>query len=369
MLKILHIDSESSWRGGENQLKLLIEGLSKLGVESHVACPKGSELAKRLFGIPRCFIIELPLRGGFNPRALVQLLRYIKSNAISIIDCHSGNAHTLGLAVKTFIPHLKLVIHRRVDNIPKGGFFNHAKYLSPKIDRYVAISSAIANVLANYGISRQKIEVVKSAVPLDEYASIDKLAARRDLAHAFGIKPETCLIGNASALSPQKGYDDLFYAASYLKEQNLDFHIFIAGEGELRDQLEALRAHLGLEHHITMLGFIKEVREFLSALDVLAVPSINEGLGTIILDGIGAGLCVAASNVGGIPEIITHGETGLLSPPRSPRELSENLKALIIDQSLRRSLAKKSLAYIMEYYHVDKMVSENLAIYHHLSPN
>ncbi len=361
--KVLPIDTEHSWRGGENQLYLLLSGLAEAGITNYVACPHDSELSRRLAPMAGVKVVALPLRGGFNPRAAWYLAKLCKKEGISIVDAHSGNGHTLGLAVKSLYSNLKLVVHRRVDNVPSQSWLNRRKYLSTKVDRYIAISGAIATVLSKFGVPATRITTVKSAVPLAHYTKIDRTEARRELLQAFGLSQDTCLIGNASALSPQKGYDDLLEAASILKQQNLNSHILIAGTGELRDHLERRRAELNLEHHVTFVGFIEGVAEFLSGLDILAVPSINEGLGTIILDGIGAGLAVCASEVGGIPEIIKHNQTGLLSPPHRPEELAKNLRLLIERPDMRQRYAAEALRFIREQFSVESMVQGNLAVY------
>ncbi|MEN9834674.1 MAG: hypothetical protein RL011_867 [Pseudomonadota bacterium] len=360
-MRILHIDTELTWRGGENQLRLLLNGLRTSDIENHVALRPGSLASERLRGLAQQIV--LPIRGGFDLLAARQLAAYCKSKKIDIIDAHTSNAHAMGLLLRHFCPSTRLVVHRRVDYAPHRGLLNRRKYLSLKVDRYVAISQAIAGVLADYGIPAARIEVVRSAIDPSIYEHLDQAEARRELTQSFGLDPGTTLIGNASALTDQKGYEVLLDAASILKRQGENFHVFIAGDGPLMGALERQRQSLDLAHHVTFLGFIKEVPSFLRALDILAVPSHFEGLGTILLDGLAAGLAVAATAVGGIPEVIVPEVTGLLSADGDADGLALNLTRLLHDRDLRQQLNKRGRAHIDAEFSIGAMIAGNLDVY------
>src|SRR5262249_28838538 len=126
---------------------------------------------------------------------------------------------------------------------------------------------------------------------------------------------------------------------------------------------EKQRAALGLEHDVTFLGFIDRIPAFLSALDVLAVPSRFEGLGTIILEGLAAGCAVAATDVGGIPEMIRPGVTGLLTPVEDAPRLAANLAALTRDPGLARRLVEGGRTLVAQAFSVGAMVGGNLDVY------
>ncbi len=363
-MRILHIDTEMTWRGGENQMRLLLEGLAPTNYDAHVAVRPGSAAASRLAHAARVTTCEM--RGGFDPFAAKRLARYCQDHDIQLIDAQTSNAHSLALLIKLWRPAVKIVVHRRVDYPPAGGFVNRLKYHSLKVDRYVAISTAIRGVLTAYGLPESRISVVKSAVKFDAYATISRSESRAALAKTYGIEPSKIFIGNASALTEQKGHEVLLDAAAELKRRGAAFHVFIAGDGNLTAPLERQRIELGLEHDVTFLGFIEDVPRFLAGLDVLAVPSNFEGLGTIILDGIGAGLPVAATRVGGIPEMILHGETGLLSTKGDAKGLADNLEKLLLDPDLRGRLNAQAQALVAREFSVAAMVGGNLSIYNEL---
>ncbi len=363
-MRILHIDTEMTWRGGENQLRLLLEGLASTAIESHVAVRPGSAAAARLKTKAR--IYECPMRGGMDPGAGWRLARYCKVHAIDLADAHTSNAHSLALLASLFYPKLKIVVHRRVDYEPKRDLMNRLKYESARINRYVAISEAIKQVLVGWGLPASRISVVKSAVEHGKLQGLDRESCRAQLAKTYGIEPNKTFIGSAAALTPQKGHDVLLHAAAELKRRGVPFHVFIAGEGELTNPLEKLRIELGLEHDVTFMGFITDVARLLGGLDVMAVPSNFEGLGTVILDAIGAGLPVVATRVGGIPEIIKHGDTGMLSEKGDAKGLADNLEALVRAPALRMTLNTQARSWIDREFSVKAMVGGNLDVYREL---
>ncbi|MFN9068241.1 MAG: glycosyltransferase, partial [Bdellovibrionales bacterium] len=277
-MRILHLDSEKTWRGGENQVRYLIEGLNQKNIEQWAAAPKNSVAIKEKRWA--CSLIPLASGKPLDFRNWWILYQAIRAHKIDIVDAHSAKAHSLALSVARFFPHLKIVVHRRVDNIPKSNFFTKKKYLHPRIDQFVAISEAIAEVLKKYGVEGHKITTVRSAVDAKYYEILNQLNGQLEMRKKFGFLPSEVLIGNASALSPQKGYETLIRSIAELKSSHVSgFKVVIAGSGELEQELKNLTHELGLSEKVQFLGFIKNVPEFLACLDILAIPSNNEGLG------------------------------------------------------------------------------------------
>jgi glycosyltransferase involved in cell wall biosynthesis len=339
----------------------LLQGLARSEAESFVAVRPGSAAAERLRGVAPLF--EIPMRGGFDPRAALALAKTCEAHAINLIDAHTSNGHALALLATVLRPGVALVVHRRVDYPPQAGVVNRWKYGTRRVDRYVAISAAIRRILLEYGLPSPRVAVVKSAVDGAIYAQFNRAAERAALARAYGVDPRLTLIGNASALTRQKDFPTLLAAAGRLKAAGAPFHIFVAGDGAERDALERQRQDAGLEHDVTFLGFIEDVPRFLSGLDVFALSSEFEGLGTVVLEAAHAGLCVVCTDVGGLPEIVTDGETGLLVPAHAPEALAAALQRVIADTSLRARLADGIGAHVRAEFSLPAMVSGNLDVY------
>lgn len=361
-LKILHLDSERTWRGGENQMLLLTrEAKTFEPCAFHIAAPEGSEAIKRLAPF------ATPLPTAFSPFGMLgsarRLAWYIRQNKIDILDAQSSKGHSLGLLVKRLAPEVRLVVHRRVDNVPSQGFFNRRKYLSPLVDRYIAISHAIQSVLTTYGIPAERISVVRSAVTAVIPTPAERAAARAVISGELGFDARRPLIAMVGYMTEQKGHEVLVEALGILKAKGLRTQTFCAGDGPLRPGIEERTRQLGLTEDIRFLGVRQDVPTLLAASDILAMPSNYEGLGTTILDGLHAGCAVAASAVGGIPEMIRHGETGLLSPVKDAQAFARNLERLLTDADLRTDLNTRGRAHAAREFSLAQMVQGNLRVY------
>jgi glycosyltransferase involved in cell wall biosynthesis len=361
-MKVLHICTEKSWRGGENQIRLLIEGSRALGVENFVAVPAGGRSFDKFSSFVKT--LSLASKGGSNPISIWRLVQFCRAEGIEIVDAQGSGGLSLALWVKKFVPSIKVVAHRRVDIAVAKDFFSRRKYLSPHIAHFVAISQKIKKTLIECGVVGDQVSVVPSAVDSKVYSHIDAAAERAKLLKRFNLSDNTVLVGNASALVPTKGNQFLIFALpEVLKKIERPIHVLLAGEGEQRAELEAFVREAGLQDRVTFLGHIDAVPNFLAGLDVMVMPTMSEGLGTIILDAICAGTVVMASDVGGVPEIIVHGETGLLFPVGDVEALKINLIRLIEDQALRTRLNGQAAKHVAQNFSLESMIQGNVAIY------
>ena len=365
-MRILHICTEKSWRGGENQIRLLIEGSEPLGVRNFVAVPEGGrsfEKFSALMGDPE-HVVPLASKNAWNPVSISRLVRFCRRQKIDILDAQGSGGLGLALWVRQFIPSLKIVAHRRVDLAVARNFLSKKKYLSPRIDRFVAISHRIRSTLRECGIDESRVSVVPSAVDERVYRNIDPAFERSQLLKRFSLPADTVLIGNASALVPTKGNQFLISALPQITASaSHPVHLLLAGEGSQKQALEDSVREAGLQARVSFLGHIDAVPNFLAGLDIMAMPSMTEGLGTITLDAILADTAVAASDVGGIPEIVRHEETGLLFPVGDVDKLAASVVRLAEDAALRERLKRQALAHVRQSFSLETMVRGNFKIY------
>jgi glycosyltransferase involved in cell wall biosynthesis len=364
-VRVLHIDTELSWRGGENQIRLLIENAQNSDWQWYLTAPPGSQAIERMKCFARPF--PVPMRGLAQISAARKIAGFCRQNKIQLIDCQSSRAHQLGLMVKYLVPEIKLVVHRRVDYPPGNSWANRFKYINPKIDRYIAISAAIGEVLKTYGVPASQITVVRSAVDAGPFQNQNRTAARNALIAELSFIPEVPIIGNVAYITEQKGHDTLVRALGILKSKGIAFQAFIAGDGDLREANERLSRELNLgPESLRFLGIRKDVPELLAASDIFALSSNDEGLGTSLLDAVHSGCTLVGTAVGGIPEIIHHEKTGLISPARDPESFARNLERLLLSPTLRKDLADNAKTFVDEEFSLKKMVEGNLENYRQL---
>lgn len=353
-MRILYLNLEKSWRGGENQILTLAKGLSGKGWEVSIAYPKQNEVALARFR-KEAMVVPLPSRSHLDPRNLLLLRRYCRDNDIRIIDANSSRSHSLALLVRKFLPRTRLVVHRRVASDIGNNFVNRRKYLSPAVDSYIAISKYIAGVLRSFGIPESRITVIPSAVPAPA-GLLSRTAARKIFADRHDLPADVLWIGSAAALTREKGLEDLLQLSHRLKHERIPYRCLIAGDGILRPEIEAGLKSLDLQNEVRLLGFIDNVPEFLRALDIVIACSRREGLGTSLLDAAFAEAAILATRVGGIPEIVIDEETGLLYEPGDISRAADKLFALATDAGLRERLGANARSHVEREYRVDRMI-------------
>lgn len=324
-IKSLHIDTEMTWRGGEQQVRYLIRALKELGSEPVVVCKAGSAFADMLSGGDIRYH-ELPLRGGFDIPSALSIAKIVNNENIGIVHAHTSHAHSLAaIASKFFRTGAKLIVSRRVDFPLKGGFLNRLKYGIP--DRYIAVSRAIKGVMVDCGVPAFKISVVHSGVDPNKFND----ASNEPLMKEFGLTRGEKIIGNIAHLADHKGQKYLISAFSLIKKERDDVRLFIVGHGELEDTLKQQVDELGLKDSVIFTGFRKDVGNFYKLFDVFVMSSHLEGLCTSLLDAMIARTPVVATNAGGMPEIVKDKVTGRLAENKDPASIKEAIIDVLSD--------------------------------------
>lgn len=172
----------------------------------------------------------------------------------------------------------------------------------------------------------------------------------------LGVAPDAPVVGSVGHLRREKAYEVLIEAAGRLRESQPGLQVLIAGEGPERPALEALRAQLGLDDVVRLLGARDDVPDLLAAFDVAACSSDFEGGPLSVMEYMGAALPVVATRVGGLPELVHDGETGILVPPRDPGALADALARLLADPSLRTRLGSAGRELRASEYDIDVWV-------------
>lgn len=320
MPTVLHIDTERGWRGGQNQVYLLHRGLVRAGVDSLVLARRGQPLARRCIdeGLPVLEVASGPL---FALRATLAA----RGARPALIHAHASAAHGIArLAVSG--RGTPLVVTRRVDFALKTGIAARWKY-GPRVTRFAAISRAVAGILEAGGVEAARIVVIPSGV------EPQPATPNRE-----GLPAERLLVLCAAAFVAHKGHQHLLDAWRIVEERGVPATLLLAGNGDLEASLRTQARELGL-HHVQFLGWRDDLPRLWAAVDVAVMASLEEGLGTALIDAQLAGLPVVATTAGGIPEVVADGISGLLAPPADPEALAQRLLRTLTDQPLRAQLS------------------------------
>lgn len=356
-LRILHLDTERGFRGGERQVSLLAGGLRERGHEQLIIGPAGGSLtpflASRGFAIaeyrrPRFLGVRSPILWGW-------LRRQADGFRPDIIHAHTGNAHTA--AVHAFLGTRPLLTTRRVDFPIQKNAFSKAKYTRPG-QRYIAISRAIRDILVEGGVAPEAIDVVYSGIDPARPSGGNGAAPRAEwLGGDAGP-----VIGFIGAFADHKAPWTLAHAAGRIRQALPGARVVFVGDGELRPRLEEISADQ--PGSIVLAGWRDDVADCLAAFDLFVMPSKQEGLCTSLIDALAAGVPCVATRAGGIPEVIADGETGDLVAPLDEEALAAAVVSLWKDEARRARYAVAGRRRVEERFTAGAMVEGTLAVYH-----
>lgn len=360
-MRVLMVDSERTWRGGEAQLRLLMKGLLGEGVEVSLAAPPRSEIHLRTREIAAPFH-PISIAGGMDGVSAWRLRSVIQRGGYGIVHAHSSHAHSVAyLATAAMRSRPRLVVSRRVD-FPVGKHAASRLAYLRGADMFLAISSGVREALLAGGVGPERIRMVPSGIDLQKF---EKMRDGARVRSEFGIAADTPVVGNVAALAPHKSQVDLVRAARIVADRMPSVRFLLVGEGELRKDLEAQVRELGLEGTVKITGFREDVLDVMATFTCFVMSSYLEGLCTSVMDAQAMGIPVVATDTGGIPDIVRDGVTGLLVAPRHPEGLAAAIIRLLEDETLRRRLADGGVRQAGEYdYRV--MVYKTLEAYREL---
>ena len=371
-LRILHVDPERQWGGGEAQVLGLTRYLHRVGHISHVATPRHGVLAQRLQH-DNLTVQPLSVRNHLDGLAGWRLRRLVRRERYDLVHFHTARAHALSPWLHA-LPVRRLVT-RRMDYPIKAGWLHRFLY-GRQVDMVIAISAGVAAALGTAPVSDRPIRIIPSGIDTKQFlpTASQRMAIRRQ----YGLGEDTTVILMAGALTKRKSPHTLIEAAAQLHsrcrqsqyaqqtDQALSLHYLICGAGPLRQELQARVRALGLASVFHFAGFCRDLPAYLAAADIFVHTPVWEGLGVAVIEALAAGLPVVASRVGGIPELITDGETGLLIPAQDPSALCNALLQCVRHPDWAKTLGTHGQAKVQTHFDIETTARANEALYYEL---
>lgn len=319
---ICHLNLAPGYRGGERQTDLLIRELAARGLAQRLVARRGGSLVARCADVDGLEIREVTP----NPAAAGLAVR-----GSAVAHAHEARTAYSCFLAKTLFG-TDYLITRRVVAPQAPSWARSLAYR--RASKVAAVSRAAADALQ---VRHPELEPV--VVP-DACASFDVDAAEVERIRA--ARPGRTLIGHMGAYDhSHKGQLTIIEAARIAVEQHPDWHFLLCGEG--RDEAR-FRAEIGELPNVELVGWVENVGDWLAAFDLFVYPSLHEALGSTLLDAMGLGLPIVASNVGGIPEVVEDGVNGQLIAPESPAQLVTAIAYVLerADDALRDANREKA---------------------------
>ncbi len=234
------------------------------------------------------------------------------------------------------------------------------RQLTPRMDHVIAVSTSIVHKIDEEGRHGAPVSLIYNGIDLQRY---DDLVPCCTLREEYGLPPEGPMVGVVARLEAEKGHPTLLDAWPQVLERFSDATLLIIGEGSREAALREQAAALGISHSVIFTGRRDDVPAVTKSLDVAVLPSYREAQGLTILEAMALSRPVIASNVGGIPEMIEDGKTGLLVPPHDPASLADAIVRLLVDHPLADTLGRAGHDLVHARFCVELMVQTVESIY------
>ncbi len=354
-IKLIHIITRLDKGGSAENTFLTLKGLDKSRYEvSLIAGPVEDPSQDRRKQIEESGVsyIQVPqLRRNINLfydfPALLKIRRLLKKEKPDIVHTHTSKAGLLGrLAARLAgIPSIIHTPHGHVffgyfDALKTRMFILLEKLASRITDKIIALTPREKADYLRYKVAEEdKLVIIPSGIELYKCQPIPQ-EERSKLKKKLGIPEHSAVVGTAGRLVPVKGPGFLIQAVGQVISEHPDTYLVFAGDGPLRKNLEKDAVDMGLAKNIIFTGWRDDMARILSVFDIFCLPSLNEGMGRVLVEAMALGKPVVASDVGGIPDLIIPGKNGFLVPPRNPGELAQQILFLIKNREEREKLGR-----------------------------
>ena len=353
-MRVLYVDLEREWRGGQSQALLTLLGLRERELQVELVAPCDSPLATRSreAGIT---VHEVP-RLGMRVRAASVIRHLLARNRFDLAHLNEPHALTAAGLARAH-KKLPLLLSRRIGFPLRKGWVSRARYAA--VDRFVANSKNVAQSLIDCGISPERISIINEGVEIPLLPSPER---RNSARRHWSVKSGEFLFGCVSVFVPEKGQRHLIEALTLVRKSHPEARLLLAGDGPCRDELQALAKGLGQSEDVLFPGFVNDVIKVYDALDAFVFPSEFEGLGTALQTAMASGLPSVSTSRGALAEVVDHERTALVAEPNG-KEFSSAMLRLISDPGLRKRLGEAGRCEVQERFSAGRMVNRTLQVY------
>lgn len=309
---------------------------------------------------------DLAARRLADPRAFASYVRMLQRERFDLVHAHGQDAGILAAGASRFT-RTPYVVTRHVVEEPVVNWRQEVRARASlgaarRASAVLAVSSAAADRLSQIArLPRERIAVIPNGVEIERFASGRRPGRVNVLRDELGIRPEEKVILLPAALRHGKGHDVLVEAWPLIRERVPNARVVFAGGGERECEL---RRHCApCEPRILFLGWRSDVAELMAASDVVVLPSFSEALPTVLVEAAAAGRPVVASRVGGIPEVVIDGETGLLVDPGDVVGLAASISALLLEPARAHAMGDRARLRASRLFSLDAQIEKTLAVW------
>jgi glycosyltransferase involved in cell wall biosynthesis len=357
-LKVTHVVLSLDVGGLERNVINQVREGQKLGQDVSVLClERPGVLADHVRDL-NARVLSMDKRPGIRPSLIGRLRALLRELRPDVVHTHQiASLFYTGLATRG--REDPLLVHTEHGK-EKYAERLRTRWLGRLGGRYAArfycLSEDMAKaVIASRIVPKDKVYVIGNGIEMERFRQQN---GREQLRHSLGIAPSAPVIGTVGRLTDVKKQDLLLRAFKQVKTELPGSHLLLVGDGPLMGDLQKQAVQLDVERSVHFLGYQAETERFYPVMDVFALTSRSEGIPQSVLEASAAGLPVIASRVGGVPEVIQDGQTGLLFSSGNEAELTAGLKALLTNPSLARQLGEAGRRHVETRFDVRSMAAD-----------
>jgi glycosyltransferase involved in cell wall biosynthesis len=368
-IKILFItDAFFVMAGAEKNIYTLATNLKNKGFKSIVCCLKGGKI--KLFlekeGID---ILDLSVKKLYNFHGIKQifkLIRYIKIEDMGLVLTYHESSDYIGFLIKVFTRIPVISCRRDMGYKLKTRHIWAYKFINIFFDRIITVSHAVkAVIVERENVSPNKLLPIYNGLDLSLYTNN---TSNGDLKNSLKIDSANAIVAMIGGSRKIKDHKTFFLAASIILKKFTNVKFLLVGhnnqeKGYSFKDIKKVSEELGISKNIIFAGARSDISDILSIIDISVLSSLSEGFSNTIVESMAAGKPVIATRVGGNPEAIIDGKTGILVPPQNPQALADAIMKLLNNEDLAKKMGKEGRKRAASLFSLDMMIDQYEALF------
>jgi glycosyltransferase involved in cell wall biosynthesis len=366
LIKVVHIIGGGEFGGAERHIINLAGALNPETVEVTVCC-LFSEPFMGIAAQAGINAFNVTMKNRLDLSVVGKLASIIHQNNFDIVHTHGVRANLLGRIAARLINRKPVIttVHSLLERDYPGFLRRQVNKFAEWAtrgwtDHFITVSQGLKEKLVAGGIPDGKITVIYNGIAIEEFSPSAEPGAGRAM---LGYGPGVPLVGIVARLHPVKGHQYFLEAAKIVLEQHPEVRFVVAGDGPQRPVLEEMAGQLEITEQVFFTGFVSEVRPLMADLDLLVISSLWEGFGLTAVEAMALGVPVVSTEAGGLPEVVLHGETGLLVPPANSAALAKAIIWMLEHPEAAKEMAKKANQAVCEKFTARVMARRTEELY------
>ena len=367
--RLLFVIINDNYGGGERVFTQIINGLPLDRYQVFVASIPGGEFYQAIKREDVTFI-PVDFSRRVNPLLVYKLLRIVKEYRIDLVHGQAARAEfyariAAGIARVKYVSTVAMPVEGFNVSYSRRYLYCMLDHITERfVDRFLVCSETLRKTyVLKHLIPEKLVTRIYNGIEIDLYSpGVDgkKCSHFKD---ELRIPQDTVLIGAIGRMVWQKGFEHLVRAIPHMAKELSNFTVLFVGDGELRNDLEQQCKDHNIDDRVIFSGFRSDIKEILSFIDVLVIPSLREGFPMVTLEAMAMARPIVATSIAGIVEQIIDMKTGLLVPPEDSDALAGAVVTIVQDKILADTLARNAREYVIEHFSIEKIVQETEKVY------